>query len=180
MDGESSSDEVKICENLLWGFIGALDVAEANDADKKPVVSEYARHIIAMATPKSDYTRQIEQQLESNCDGLREQRDHWLNIAVGVYRRFYPHGEYGVPNDPTDMINDAIDAIERDRDEWKAKAEKRIVFVDGERYEPVRECELEYHETGWVSCRICGTSWPNDRPHVYRRCPYCGAKVVKR
>lgn len=51
------------------------------------------------------------------------------------------------------------------------------VFVDSERYERVRECELEHHETGWVSCRECNTSWKNDRPHVYRRCPYCGARV---
>ena len=49
--------------------------------------------------------------------------------------------------------------------------------LDGERYERVRECELEHHDTGWVSCRECNTSWKNDRPHVYRRCPYCGAKV---
>lgn len=49
--------------------------------------------------------------------------------------------------------------------------------VDSERYERVRECELEHHDTGWVSCRECNTSWKNDRPHVYRRCPYCGARV---
>lgn len=53
----------------------------------------------------------------------------------------------------------------------------RGVYVDGERYERVRECELEHHDTGWVSCRECNTSWKNDRPHVYRRCPYCGARV---
>ena len=41
----------------------------------------------------------------------------------------------------------------------------------GARYERVRECELEHHDTGWVSCRECNTSWKNDRPHVYRRCP---------
>lgn len=51
------------------------------------------------------------------------------------------------------------------------------IMLDNERYERVRECELEHHETGWVSCRECNTSWKNDRPHVYRRCPYCGARV---
>ena len=51
------------------------------------------------------------------------------------------------------------------------------IEVDGQRFERVRECELEHHETGWVSCRECNTSWKNDRPHVYRRCPYCGARV---
>lgn len=39
--------DVKDCENLLWEFIGALDVADATDADKKPIVSNYARHIAA-------------------------------------------------------------------------------------------------------------------------------------
>lgn len=53
----------------------------------------------------------------------------------------------------------------------------RAIDVRGERFERVRECELEHHETGWVSCRECNTSWKNDRPHVYRRCPYCGARV---
>lgn len=54
------------------------------------------------------------------------------------------------------------------------------VYVNGELFERVKECELEYHDTGWVSCCECGTSWENDRPYVYRRCPYCGAKVVKK
>ena len=49
--------------------------------------------------------------------------------------------------------------------------------LDSERYERVKECELEYHDTGWVSCSECNRSWHNDRPHVYRRCPYCGARV---
>ena len=47
----SATDErgvdVKDCENLLWQFIGALDVADATDADKKPIVSDYARRIVA-------------------------------------------------------------------------------------------------------------------------------------
>lgn len=149
------------------------------------------QHLNALMVENRELQAKLEE-LESG-NAVEQQRDHWHSIAVGVYRRFYPHSEYGVPDDPSactgdplGMINDAIDAIERERDEWKAKAEKRddgaerIVFVDGERYERVRECELEYHETGWVSCRECDTSWPNDRPHVYRRCPYCGAKVVKR
>ena len=56
----------------------------------------------------------------------------------------------------------------------------REIDVRGTRFERVLECELEHHDTGWVSCRECNTSWKNDRPHVYRRCPNCGAKVVKR
>ena len=51
------------------------------------------------------------------------------------------------------------------------------IEVDGHRFERVRECELEYHNIGWVSCSECNRSWQNDRPHVYRRCPYCGARV---
>ena len=51
------------------------------------------------------------------------------------------------------------------------------IEVDGHRFERVRKCELEYHNTGWVSCSECNRSWQNDRPHVYRRCPYCGARV---
>jgi len=39
--------DVKDCENLLWEFIGALDVADATDADKKPIVSDCARRIAA-------------------------------------------------------------------------------------------------------------------------------------
>lgn len=51
------------------------------------------------------------------------------------------------------------------------------IEVDGQRFERIKECELEYHDTGWVSCRECNTSWKNDRPHIYRRCPYCGAHI---
>ena len=37
----------KGCENLLWELVGALDVADATDASKKPIVAEYARRIAA-------------------------------------------------------------------------------------------------------------------------------------
>ena len=37
--------DTKGCENLLWELVGALDVADASDADKKPIVAEYARRI---------------------------------------------------------------------------------------------------------------------------------------
>ena len=56
-------------------------------------------------------------------------------------------------------------------------ADYKAVEVDGHRFERVRECELERHGTGWVSCSECNRSWKDDRPHVYRRCPYCGARV---
>ena len=32
-------------ESLLWELVGALDVADATEADKKPIVAEYARRI---------------------------------------------------------------------------------------------------------------------------------------
>lgn len=48
--------DVKDCENLLWEFIGALDVADTTDADKKPIVSDYARHIAAtLGNSRADY-----------------------------------------------------------------------------------------------------------------------------
>ena len=46
-DSATLGVDVKDCENLLWEFIGALDVADATDADKKPIVSDYARRIAA-------------------------------------------------------------------------------------------------------------------------------------
>lgn len=50
--------DVKDCESLLWEFIGALDVADATDADKKPIVSDYARHIAS--TLGSEREKQLE------------------------------------------------------------------------------------------------------------------------
>ena len=55
-------------------------------------------------------------------DSVLEGRNRWSGIVDGIYRRFYPREKYCLPIDPTDMINEAIDAIERERDEWKAKA----------------------------------------------------------
>lgn len=37
----------KGCENLLWELVGALDVVDATDASKKPIIAEYARRIAA-------------------------------------------------------------------------------------------------------------------------------------
>ena len=39
--------DTKGCESLLWELVGALDVADATDASKKPIVTEYARRIAA-------------------------------------------------------------------------------------------------------------------------------------
>jgi hypothetical protein len=39
--------DTKGCENLLWELVGALDIADATDASKKPIVTEYARRIAA-------------------------------------------------------------------------------------------------------------------------------------
>jgi len=39
--------DTKECENLLWELVGALDIADATDASKKPIVTEYARRIAA-------------------------------------------------------------------------------------------------------------------------------------
>lgn len=47
-------DTVKDCEDLLWEFVGALDFADAFDTDKKPIVSDYARCIVAMLDGKRE------------------------------------------------------------------------------------------------------------------------------
>lgn len=39
--------DTKGCENLLWELVGALDVVDATDASKKPIIAEYARRIAA-------------------------------------------------------------------------------------------------------------------------------------
>ena len=39
--------DTKGCENLLWELVGALDVADATNASKKPIVTEHARRIAA-------------------------------------------------------------------------------------------------------------------------------------
>jgi rubrerythrin len=98
----------------------------------------------------------------------------------------YHHVE---PDPVKELLEDFAGALEKERDFTDGSThphtlnrvgrEVDYIEVDGERYERVRECELEHHDTGWVSCRECNTSWKNDRPHVYRRCPYCGAKVVR-
>lgn len=51
--------DTKGCESLLWEMVGALDVADAADAKKKPIVAEYARLIVA--TLGSDREKALEE-----------------------------------------------------------------------------------------------------------------------
>lgn len=144
------------------------------------------QHLHALMVENRELQAKLEE-LESG-NAVEQQRDHWHSIAVGVYRRFYPRGESDGPDDPSactgdplGMINDAIDAIERERDEWKAKAEdastgeceKLPSLTDMECI--VRMGGMERH-CGYWRCSECGCENFEGAKH----CMNCGRKGVER
>ena len=63
---------------------------------------------------------------QKRTEELIDQRSRWIDAAVEIYRRFYPHKDYGVlaPEGVRDMVLKAIDELTAERDEWRAKAEQ--------------------------------------------------------
>jgi hypothetical protein len=139
-----------------------------------------------------DDLRRITKELEERNGGLLEGRAHWIDQAVSIYRRFYPHNEYAVPSDVSSMVIAKIDELTAERDEWKLRFEGMCDTRADDA--PKRTCELE--ETESYECRRFGTAEPKlyatrltvhvlecsecgrTCEHVngtYPRCPYCSA-----
>ena len=71
-----------------------------------------------------DDLRRITKELEERNSGLLEGREHWIDQAVSIYRRFYPHNEYAVPNDVSSMVIAKIDELTAERDELDEMRER--------------------------------------------------------
>ena len=118
MDPSATSTSVAV--NTL------ADMVERDYVSREKYDSLQSRFIAMTALPDKQVIESLEKQRDEwkeRYDSVLEGRNHWSGIADGIYRRFYPREEYCMPNDPTDMINKAIDAIEAERDELKAKVD---------------------------------------------------------
>lgn len=51
-------------------------------------------------------------ELQKRLDEMREQREHWASEATKIYRLFFPHEEYGMPNEPSEMIVHKINELQ--------------------------------------------------------------------
>lgn len=72
-------------------------------------------------------------ELEAGRDGLLEQRDHWFDEAVAIYRRFYPHEEYGIPQNIAGMVLAKIDELTAERDELQVDLKQAHIEWESER-----------------------------------------------
>lgn len=68
----------------------------------------------------------ITKELEERNGGLLEGRAHWIDQAVSIYRRFYPHNAYAVPDDVSSMVLAKIAELEAERDELRDFAAEKI------------------------------------------------------
>ena len=69
-------------------------------------------------------------ELEAGRDGLLEQRDHWFDEAVAIYRRFYPHDEYAIPQNIAGMVLAKIDELTAERDELRGRLDAMKAVLD--------------------------------------------------
>lgn len=51
-------------------------------------------------------------ELQKRLDEMREQREHWASEATKIYRLFFPHEEYGMPNEPSEMVVHKINELQ--------------------------------------------------------------------
>lgn len=53
----------------------------------------------------------IQAEMDEQIDALIKQRDEWSDVAIDIYRRFYPHEEYCIPKPEgiRDMVLKAVD-----------------------------------------------------------------------
>ena len=78
--------DTKGYENLLWELVGALDVADATDASKKPIVAEYAMRIASTLGVGKLTAEQVREAIfeNSSSDTLKRRmfkEDDWQAIA---------------------------------------------------------------------------------------------------
>lgn len=55
-------------------------------------------------------------ELQKRLDEMREQREHWASEATKMYRLFFPHEEYGMPNEPSEMVVYKINELQANLD----------------------------------------------------------------
>jgi hypothetical protein len=90
------------------------------------------KHIAELQTERDDL-RRITKELEERNGELLEGRAHWIDQAVSIYRRFYPHNEYAVPADVSSMVIAKIDELIAERDELRDKLDEKQHVCDVQR-----------------------------------------------
>ena len=81
---------------------------------------EVIAHIDAIADQiDSEHERRMEQQscelheeLQKMLDEMQEQREHWADEATKMYRLFFSHEEYCVPESPSEMVAVAVKQLQ--------------------------------------------------------------------
>lgn len=130
--------KAELCEqvDILTAEVDQLTNAINELQEKQPycynqeqpldTLNTIGRYIDELTAERDDLQR-ITKELEERNGGLLEGRAHWIDQAVSIYRRFYPHNEYAVPADVSSMVLAKIDELTAERDEWKTKCETREV-----------------------------------------------------
>lgn len=109
------------------------DIAELTaELDKANNAGDKLMNKLIDMTTERDDLRRITKELEERNGELLEGRAHWIDQAVSIYRRFYPHNEYAVPADVSSMVIAKIDELIAERDELRD------------------ELEFEKSENGWA------------------------------
>ena len=69
-------------------------------------------------------------ELQKRLDEMREQREHWANEATKMYRLFFSHDEYCVPDSPSEMVAVAVRQLQEKCSDAEAFARRIKDAVD--------------------------------------------------
>lgn len=61
-------------------------------------------------------SERLRDELQKMLDETREQREHWASEATKMYRLFFSHDKYCMPNSPSEMVADAVGTLQEKYD----------------------------------------------------------------
>lgn len=97
-----------------------LEIADRIDEQFDRICQQHEDVLQSTIDTMVDECEELQRELEytkKSLGGMREQREHWADEAIVMFRAFFPHDEYCVPNSPSKMVIPKINEMQKKLDE---------------------------------------------------------------
>lgn len=81
-------------------------IADRIDEQHNELCEEFDEVVTVLHNTDEKLTRALDErdELRKRLDDMREQREHWADEATEMFRLFFSHEEYCLPNNPSEMV----------------------------------------------------------------------------